>query len=57
MNQYYPLLAEHHALGEVFRYQDLAEMAGRLEARPVGHQERHVADLKPADRNRDDICR
>jgi len=31
LNRFYPVLKQHHALGEVFRYQDLEELACRLE--------------------------
>lgn len=36
VNQYYPILKEHIALGEVFRYQDLGELVTRLKGRPIG---------------------
>ncbi|HET9284029.1 MAG TPA: hypothetical protein VFR24_18930 [Candidatus Angelobacter sp.] len=34
LNHYYPVLRDHAALGEMFRYQDLAKLVARLEPQP-----------------------
>src|SRR5258708_34629186 len=46
LNKYYPVLRKHRALGEVFRYQDLAELTSCLEGGPTRPQERNVAERR-----------
>ena len=41
VNQYYPVLKEHSALGEVFRYQELGELVAHLRNQPMNGSSEH----------------
>jgi hypothetical protein len=48
VRQIYPVLKQHHRLGEVFRYQNLWELAERLESGSRNDQSPHVRHPYPA---------